>query len=61
MNTLTSGTYDAPRKAAELYAPDGVLWGSEVYSADSRLWGTGDELIRNTPGQIYAYYVSGCG
>lgn len=59
MNTLTLGTYDAPRKAAELYTPDGVLWGSEVYSADSPLWGTGDELIRNTPGQIYAYYVSG--
>lgn len=60
MDAVTLGTYDAPRRAADLYAPDGVLWGTEVYGPDDPLWGTVLELVRNTPEQIYAYYVSRC-
>lgn len=44
--TVTSGTYDAPKKTAALYAEDGVLWG------------TVSEEVRDTPEQIYAYFVS---
>ncbi|CAN0262222.1 unnamed protein product [Scytosiphon promiscuus] len=42
--TVTSGTYDAPKKTAELYAHDGTLWG------------TVSEEVRDTPEQIYAYF-----
>ncbi|CAM9808765.1 unnamed protein product [Scytosiphon promiscuus] len=42
--TVTSGTYDAPKKTAALYAEDGVLWG------------TVSEEVRDTPEQIYAYF-----
>ena len=60
--TVTSGTYDAPRKAAALYAADAVLWGTEVCGPDDDLWGTVSESVRDTPQQIYAYFVSfsGC-
>lgn len=58
IDTVTLGTYDAPKKTAELYAPDGVFWGTEVYAPGDPLWGTASELVRNTPEQIYAYYVS---
>ncbi len=44
--TVTSGTYDAPKKTAALYAPDATLWG------------TVSEEVRDTPQQIYAYFVS---
>ncbi|CAM9166772.1 unnamed protein product [Ectocarpus sp. 4 AP-2014] len=43
-DTVTSGTYDAPKKTAALYAPDGTLWG------------TVSEEVRDTPQQIYAYF-----
>ncbi|CAM9529065.1 unnamed protein product [Ectocarpus sp. 12 AP-2014] len=43
-DTVTSGTYDAPKKTAALYAEDGVLWG------------TVSEEVRDTPEQIYAYF-----
>lgn len=56
--TVTSGTYDAPKKTAALYAPDAVLWGTEVCGPDDDLWGTVSESIRETPPQIYAYFVS---
>ncbi|CAB1102342.1 unnamed protein product [Ectocarpus sp. CCAP 1310/34] len=42
--TVTSGTYDAPKKTAALYAEDAVLWG------------TVSEEVRDTPEQIYAYF-----
>lgn len=45
-DTVTSGTYDAPKKTAALYA------------ADATLWGTVSEEVRDTPQQIYAYFVS---
>lgn len=57
METVTSGTYDAPRQAAELYAPDGVFCGTEIFAPDDPLWGSASEVVRNTPEQIYAYYV----
>ncbi|CAN0080479.1 unnamed protein product, partial [Scytosiphon promiscuus] len=56
METVTLGTVDAPRKAADLYAADGVLLGTEVYAPNDPLWGSGSEAARNTPDQIYAYY-----
>ncbi|CAM9833116.1 unnamed protein product [Ectocarpus fasciculatus] len=56
METVTSGTYDAPRQAAELYAPDGVFCGTEIFAPDDPLWGSASEVVRNTPEQIYAYY-----
>ncbi|CAN0494670.1 unnamed protein product, partial [Ectocarpus sp. 8 AP-2014] len=56
METVTSGTYDAPRQAAELYAPDGVFCGTEIFAPDDPLWGSTSEVVRNTPEQIYAYY-----
>lgn len=59
--TVTLGTFDAPRKAADLYAPDGVLWGTEAFAFDDPLWEYASELVRNTPEQIYAYYVRGVG
>lgn len=40
------GTPDAPRKTANLYAMDGVLWG------------TVSEEVRDTPEEIYDYFVS---
>lgn len=40
------GTPDAPRKTADLYAMDGVLWG------------TVSEEVRDTPEEIYDYFVS---
>ena len=46
--TVTLGTEDAPRKTADLYAEDAVLWG------------TVSEEVRETPEQIYDYFVSGC-
>ncbi|CAM9223294.1 unnamed protein product [Ectocarpus sp. 4 AP-2014] len=55
-DTVTLGTFDAPRKAADLYAPDGVLWGTEAFAFDDPLWEYASELVRNTPEQIYAYY-----
>lgn len=51
-------TCDAPKRAAALYAPDGVLWGTEVHAPDDPLWGTVTEEVRDTPERIYAYYVS---
>lgn len=57
-DTVTSGTYDAPKKAAALYAADAVLWGTEVCGPDDELWGTVSESVRDTPPQIYAYFVS---
>lgn len=47
-DTVTLGTEDAPKKTAALYAPDAVLWG------------TVSEEVRETPEQIYDYFVSGC-
>ncbi|CAN0064129.1 unnamed protein product, partial [Ectocarpus fasciculatus] len=44
--TVTLGTPDAPRKTADLYAVDGVLWG------------TVSEEVRDTPEEIYDYFVS---
>ena len=58
MKTVTAGAYDAPRKTAALYAADGVLWGTEVHAPDDPLWGAVSEEVRDTPEQIYAYYVS---
>ena len=46
-DTVTLGTEDAPKKTAALYAPDAVLWG------------TVSEEVRETPEQIYDYFVSG--
>lgn len=43
---MTSGAPDAPGKTAALYAPDGVLWG------------TVSEEVRDTPDEIYDYFVS---
>lgn len=40
------GTQDAPKKTAALYALDGVLWG------------TVSEEVRDTPQEIYNYFVS---
>ena len=57
-DTVTSGTYDAPKKVAALYAEDAVLWGTEVCGPDDDLWGTVSESVRDTPPQIYAYFVS---
>lgn len=45
-DTVTMGTPDAPRKTADLYAMDGVLWG------------TVSEEVRDTPEEIYDYFVS---
>ena len=45
-DTVTLGTDDAPRKTADLYAEDAVLWG------------TVSEEVRETPEQIYDYFVS---
>lgn len=45
-DTVTSGAPDAPGKTAALYAPDGVLWG------------TVSEEVRDTPDEIYDYFVS---
>ncbi|CAN0464415.1 unnamed protein product, partial [Ectocarpus sp. 12 AP-2014] len=54
--TVTRGTYDAPKRTAELYAPDAILWGTEVCGPDDDLWGTVSETVRDTPEQIYAYF-----
>lgn len=43
---MTSGAKDTPRKTADLYAKDATLWG------------TVSEEVRDTPEQIYAYFVS---
>eukprot|EP00903_Cladosiphon_okamuranus_P013383 g12471.t2 len=43
-DTVTMGTPDAPRKTADLYARDGVLWG------------TVSEEVRETPEEIYDYF-----
>ncbi|CAM9356947.1 unnamed protein product [Scytosiphon promiscuus] len=43
-DTVTMGTPDAPRKTANLYALDGVLWG------------TVSEEVRDTPEEIYDYF-----
>ncbi|CAM9351416.1 unnamed protein product [Pylaiella littoralis] len=56
MHTVTKGTDDTPRETADLYAKDGVLWGTEVCAPDDVLWGTVSEEVRDTPEQIYAYY-----
>ena len=45
-DTVTMGKADTPRKVADLYAPDATLWG------------TVSEEVRDTPEQIYAYFVS---
>ena len=45
-DTVTLGTEDAPEKTAALYAPDAVFWG------------TVSEQVRNTPEQVYDYFVS---
>lgn len=45
-DTVTLGTDDAPKKTAALYASDAVLWG------------TVSEEVRETPEQIYDYFVS---
>lgn len=57
-HTVALGTYDAPRKTADLYAKDAILWGTEVCGPDDDLWGTVSETVRDTPEQIYAYFVS---
>lgn len=44
--TVTEGKEDTPRKTADLYASDAVLWG------------TVSEEVRETPEQIYDYFVS---
>lgn len=44
--TVTEGEKDTPRKTADLYAKDAVLWG------------TVSEEVRETPEQIYDYFVS---
>lgn len=43
---MTLGTTDAPKKTAGLYASDGILWG------------TVSEEVRDTPQEIYDYFVS---
>ena len=45
-DTVTLGTVDAPKKTCALYASDAVLWG------------TVSEEVRETPDQIYDYFVS---
>lgn len=45
-NTVVLGTDDTPKKTAALYAEDAVLWG------------TVSEEVRETPEQIYDYFVS---
>ena len=45
-DTVTLGTEDAPKKTSALYAEDAVLWG------------TVSEEVRETPEQIYDYFVS---
>lgn len=45
-DTVTLGTPDAPTKTCALYASDAVLWG------------TVSEEVRETPEQIYDYFVS---
>lgn len=45
-DTVTLGTSDAPKKTAGLYASDGILWG------------TVSEEVRDTPQEIYDYFVS---
>lgn len=45
-NTVTLGTEDAPSMTAALYAPDAVFWG------------TASEEVRETPEEIYDYFVS---
>lgn len=45
-DTVTMGKEDTPRKVADLYAPDATLWG------------TVSEEVRDSPEQIYAYFVS---
>lgn len=60
IEAVTMETCDAPKRAAGLYASDGVLWGTEVHAPDDPLWGTVTEEVRDTPERIYAYYVS-CG
>ncbi len=47
-DTVTVGTPDAPKKTCALYASDAVLWG------------TVSEEVRETPEQIYDYFVSWC-
>eukprot|EP00903_Cladosiphon_okamuranus_P012250 g11488.t1 len=56
IEAVTAETCDAPKRAAALYAPDGVLWGTEVHAPDDPLWGTTSEEVRDTPERIYAYY-----
>ena len=45
-DTVTLGTPDASRRTADLYALDAVLWG------------TVSEEVRDTPAEIYDYFVS---
>lgn len=45
-DTLTSGAPDAAKRTAALYSKDGVLWG------------TVSEEVRDTPEEIYDYFVS---
>ena len=47
-DTVTLGTPEAPRKTADLYALDAVLWG------------TVSEEVRDTPAEIYDYFVRTC-
>ena len=44
-DTVTLGTPEASRKTADLYALDAVLWG------------TVSEEVRDTPAEIYDYFV----
>ncbi|KAG5182649.1 hypothetical protein JKP88DRAFT_208654 [Tribonema minus] len=44
LRTVTSGTANAARDTAQLYAPDGVLWG------------TLSEEVRDTPAEIFDYF-----
>eukprot|EP00752_Nemacystus_decipiens_P011680 g10366.t2 len=56
IEAVTTETCEAPSRAAALYAPDGVLWGTEVHAPDDPNWGTVTEEVRDTPERIYAFY-----
>lgn len=45
-DTVTLNTEDAPKKTAALYASDALFWG------------TVSEEVRQTPQQVYEYFVS---
>ncbi|CAN0190999.1 unnamed protein product [Ectocarpus sp. 6 AP-2014] len=59
LDAVTMGTYDGPRRVADLYARDAVLWGTEVFAPLDEARGAtmvSSEVVRDTPEQIYAYF-----